>query len=124
MFRVKWNRRAVNQLMTIWLNAADQNAVTSASHEIDQILTQDPANEGESRPNQTRLIFASPLAVRYRVYPDRKFVLWPAGRFARFEIPVRPISIIDSRRARAARIYRELISAFSFSACFAAARRF
>lgn len=67
MFRVRWSRRAINQLATIWMNATDQNAVTAASHAIDQALANDPENEGESRPNGRRVMYSSPLGVRYRV---------------------------------------------------------
>lgn len=74
MFRVQWKHQALNQLTGIWLKATDQNAITVASHAIDQLLAQDPENQGESRPNRRRVMYASPLGVRYRVYPDRGLV--------------------------------------------------
>jgi hypothetical protein len=74
MFRVVWNRRALNQLAAIWVAATDQNAVTVASNTIDQALANDPENEGESRPNHRRVMYSSPLGVRFRVYPDRNLV--------------------------------------------------
>jgi plasmid stabilization system protein ParE len=74
MFRVVWNRRALNQLAIIWTAAADQNTVTAASYAIDQALARDPDNEGESRPNHRRVTYSSPLGVRFRVYKDRNLV--------------------------------------------------
>jgi hypothetical protein len=74
MFRVVWTRRALNQLAAIWTQATDRNAVTAASHAIDQALAIDPENEGESRPNNRRVTYAPPLGVRYRVYPADNLV--------------------------------------------------
>ena len=67
MFRVRWTRTASNQLATIWTHAPDQNAVTAASHRIEQLLRRDPANQGEDRPNGRRVIFRAPLVVLYRI---------------------------------------------------------
>ena len=67
MFRVRWTRRASNQLATIWINDADQNAVTFASHRIDQLLASDPENQGEERPNNRRVMFEPPILVVYRI---------------------------------------------------------
>ncbi|AWM39982.1 hypothetical protein GobsT_16190 [Gemmata obscuriglobus] len=80
MFQVTWSRRAINQLAVIWMNATDQNSVSAASHAIGAALASDPENEGESRPNSRRVMYASPLGVRYRVYPGetrvRVLVCW------------------------------------------------
>lgn len=67
MFRLRWRRVALNQLAAIWTDATDQNAVTVASHRIEQALRRDPLNEGEDRPNNRRVIFDAPLVVLYRV---------------------------------------------------------
>lgn len=67
MFRVHWNRWAINQLATIWNGAADQSAVTAASYRIERLLIRDPENVGEDRPNGRRVIFDTPLVVLYRV---------------------------------------------------------
>jgi hypothetical protein len=60
--------------LAIWIAATDQNAVTAASHAIDQMLSNDPENEGESRPNGRRVVYSSPLGVRYRVDPNENRV--------------------------------------------------
>lgn len=67
MFRVHWTPTAANQLATVWTGAADQNAVTAASHRIELLLRHDPQNVGEDRPNGRRVIFDTPLVVLYRV---------------------------------------------------------
>lgn len=67
MFRLRWRRVALNQLAAIWTAATDQNAVTTASHRIEQLLRHDPENVGEDRPNGRRVIFDAPLVVLYRV---------------------------------------------------------
>jgi plasmid stabilization system protein ParE len=67
MYRVRWTRKASNQLAAIWTNAADQNAITVASHRIDQALASDPENQGEDRPNNRRVMFEPPLLVFYRI---------------------------------------------------------
>lgn len=67
MFRLRWRRVALNQLAAIWTGATDQNAVTTASHRIEQLLRHDPENVGEDRPNGRRVIFDAPLVVLYRV---------------------------------------------------------
>jgi plasmid stabilization system protein ParE len=66
-YRVRWAKAARAQLTTVWLNAADRNAVTSASHRIDQILARNPHSAGESRDRGRRLLIVPPLMVVYRV---------------------------------------------------------
>jgi hypothetical protein len=63
MYRVRWTRKASNQLAAIWNNATDQNAVTVASHRIDQTLASDPEHQGEERPKNRRVMFEPPLVV-------------------------------------------------------------
>lgn len=74
MYRVRWSRRAGNQLATVWTNAPERNAVTAASYAIDQALARDPENQGESRPNNRRVMFVAPLGVLYRVDTQRRLV--------------------------------------------------
>jgi hypothetical protein len=76
MFQVRWERRAINELTTLW-SAADstqRHAITAASHAIDQRLKRDPENEGESRAKGRRVTFVAPLAVTFRVDADDRTV--------------------------------------------------
>jgi hypothetical protein len=75
-YRVRYRRRAVDQLGDIWLNAPDPNAVTAASARIDRLLRLDPLSLGESRDANKRFWVERPLAVTYRVQEaDRKVVV-------------------------------------------------
>jgi plasmid stabilization system protein ParE len=66
-FRVIWTRAARDQLAAIWLSHSDRTGVTAAAHRIDGLLGRDPANQGEDRPNNRRIMFESPLVVVYRI---------------------------------------------------------
>jgi hypothetical protein len=69
MFRVVWLQVAVDELMTLWMQSDSdlRQAITAASHTVDQRLANDPLNEGESRPAGSRITFVAPLAVRFHI---------------------------------------------------------
>lgn len=69
-YSVIWLPAAEQELAALWLNSSDRGAITKAAAVLDQLLEKDPANEGESRPNDRRILFAPPLAAIYRIYPD------------------------------------------------------
>lgn len=69
-FTVLWTPPALDQLTAVWLNAADQAAVTAASHRIDQALARQPIGVGEGRGGADRMLFDPPLWVYYRVVLD------------------------------------------------------
>jgi plasmid stabilization system protein ParE len=73
-YSVNWLPNAEQELAALWLNSSDRDAITSASSVIDQLLVRDPDNEGESRPNGRRIVFATPLAAIYRIHPDKRQV--------------------------------------------------
>jgi plasmid stabilization system protein ParE len=76
MFRVRRERRALDELtrLSTQADSATRQAVTSASHAIDQRLRQNPQQEGESRPRGRRIAFMPPLAVVFRVERDGQTV--------------------------------------------------
>ena len=74
MYRVRWTRRAINQLASIWMGATDRNAITQASHRIDVALASDPIAASESRPNGERVMYESPLGARFRVHSKTRTV--------------------------------------------------
>lgn len=75
-YRVIWPRAARNDLADIWLNAADQNAVTSASAEIDRQLGAEPLRAGRPmRSSVRRRLVVPPLGVLYEVIEDDKRVV-------------------------------------------------
>jgi len=76
MFRLVWLQTALDQLMAIWMQAdsALRQAITAATHQIDQKLQSDPHASGESRPEGTRIFFIAPLGIIFRVEQDDKTV--------------------------------------------------
>lgn len=44
-----------------------RQAITAATHQVDQLLANDPENEGESRDEGARVVFVFPLAVGYEI---------------------------------------------------------
>lgn len=73
-YTVIWLPNAEQELAALWLNAPDRGAVTKAAAVMDQLLEKEPENEGESRPNGRRILFAAPLAAIYRVHSDKRQV--------------------------------------------------
>lgn len=76
MFKVRWTRRALNTLAGLWVqgDSGQRQAITAASHAIDQRLQRDPHNEGESRSKRRRVTFVPPLTVFFRVEADGRTV--------------------------------------------------
>jgi hypothetical protein len=77
MFQVRWQRRALDELTSYWLQAdsAVRRDITRACEAIDQRLRDDPLNEGESRLGSRRITFEAPLAIVFRVVGSRRTVL-------------------------------------------------
>ncbi len=72
MFRVRWERRALDELARLWTQAdsARRAAITAASHAIDQQLRSDPFGQSESRPGGRRILLVSPLGITFRIEAD------------------------------------------------------
>jgi hypothetical protein len=62
-YTVIWPRRALDELTNIWMTAGDREAVTVASAQIDRLLRASPLEQGESREDNTRVLFIRPLGV-------------------------------------------------------------
>jgi len=64
MFRVEWLQTTLDELMILWMqaDATQRQAITTSSHTIDQRLSIDPFNEGESRPGGRRITFVADRA--------------------------------------------------------------
>ena len=62
-YRVLWRIRAEAQLASLWLRAADKDALTDCSEAIDRILARDPHSQGEGRQGNACLWFYRPLCV-------------------------------------------------------------
>jgi hypothetical protein len=77
MFRVEWLQEALDDLVSIWMNAdsADRAAIALAVRELDQQLNVAPHQQGESREGNERVLFALPLGLQVRVDFDQQLVL-------------------------------------------------
>jgi hypothetical protein len=72
MFRVRWEQRALRELTDLWTRAdsARRQAITSATHRIDEKLRRRAADAGESRGGRQRILFAEPLVITFRLEAD------------------------------------------------------
>ena len=75
-FDVEWDPAAEAELTRIWI-AADallRGTITKSTRALDRLLEKDPVNQGESRPNDRRIMFDLPLGIVYEVIPANKLV--------------------------------------------------
>ncbi len=66
-FRVTWDPEAEAELQRIYDNAIDKEGVANAATRIGSELTAVPLEAGESRDEDTRILFKFPLIVWYRI---------------------------------------------------------
>ena len=66
----------MDPLKDAWERADDpmREAIMEASRRVDQQLHQEPQEQGESRDDQTRILFQPPLAVLFEVDEAKKLV--------------------------------------------------
>lgn len=74
-YRVTWRRRALDQLSEIWMNSPDRSSVSDAVRTLDRMLTADPNECGESREEDIRVVFKSPLGCRVSIDEGLNHVL-------------------------------------------------
>ena len=85
-YRVEWIQSALDELAALWVQSlpTQRQAITQASNLIDTQLAVNPNEQGESRPDDRRIEFFTPLAVTYRVDILNSVVLimhvWRIGR--------------------------------------------
>ena len=76
MFRVEWLQEAVGELAELWI-AADspgRQAITKATHALDQELQTDPFRASESRDADVRIAFSIPLAILFEADLEERIV--------------------------------------------------
>jgi hypothetical protein len=72
-YRVIWPRGSLNHLAAVWLTTPDRDAVTGASHRIEQQLATDPFACGFARDSSVnRTIVDFPLGIEYEIIEDDK----------------------------------------------------
>jgi plasmid stabilization system protein ParE len=85
-FDVEWDPAAENELTEIWLNASAElrATITQAARAMDRLLEKDPAEQGESRPNNQRMMFELRLGIIFEVDSTRRMVrvlhVWKVAR--------------------------------------------
>jgi hypothetical protein len=76
MFSIFRDQAAMGLLKSTWETADDalREAILRASGRIDQRLHHFPQEQGESRDDNTRILFQAPLAVLFEVDEAKKLV--------------------------------------------------
>jgi plasmid stabilization system protein ParE len=69
-YTVVWVRSAQDDLANLWLNAPDRNAVTTATHAIDQALGENAPSKGSDLREGLRSLFVPPLRAIFTVRED------------------------------------------------------
>jgi hypothetical protein len=85
MFKVRWEKIAMNALAALWLQAPPlRRKITEATHQIDQQLHTDPLENSESRPDGRRILFVPPLGILHKIEADEQTVsvlrVWGFGK--------------------------------------------
>jgi hypothetical protein len=68
IYTVAYKPSAEADLVDLWINAFDRQAVADAANRIDSLLRSDPHDQGETRDEQTRILFERPLAVQFEIH--------------------------------------------------------
>jgi hypothetical protein len=63
--RVVWSRDAYHSLQEIWNKAFNKETIADAIDDIQATLAANAHEKGESRPDGSRIYFASPLGIAY-----------------------------------------------------------
>lgn len=74
-YRVLWAPDADSQLEAMVAQAVDAPAIAAAARMIDQMLTNSPFESSESRFEEGRIAFSTPLGVQFQVLDDVKTVV-------------------------------------------------
>ena len=76
MFNVYRDQTSVLSLRPTWEQADEpqRQAILRALNALDKQLQSNPSEQGESRSDQTRILFEAPLALLYQVDEDKKLV--------------------------------------------------
>jgi hypothetical protein len=75
-YTVYWSKAASDSLAEIWLalDSAKRSQLNQLISDIEELLRFEPEQQGESRDENRRIIFAAPLIITYRAVPERQTV--------------------------------------------------
>lgn len=74
-YDVYWLPPAEQELTRLWLDPKTRRRITEATNEIDQLLRDDPAQLGESRDGDLRVMFVDPLGISFIVDEEQGAVV-------------------------------------------------
>ncbi len=78
-FRVVWLRSALARATQTYADlreaSGDAESITLAMNRLDELLSRDPLNAGESRGIGERIVTEPPLTVRYEVHEEEQVVV-------------------------------------------------
>jgi hypothetical protein len=76
MWRLRWKKGTLGDLAALWTEADSptRQAITHATHVLEQLLRNNPEDVGESRPRGRRIMFVPPLGILFRVRPEQSKV--------------------------------------------------
>jgi hypothetical protein len=76
MFSIYRHHTAMTPLKETWDQADPllREAILAASRQLNEQLSRDPLEQGESRDDKTRILFSAPLGVLFEVDEARKLV--------------------------------------------------
>jgi hypothetical protein len=66
-FTVVWVKDVLDELAEIWMESNEREAITTATLEIDNLLSADPGNKGGELKEGIRFFLAPPLRVLYTI---------------------------------------------------------
>jgi hypothetical protein len=61
-------------LTDLWIEALDRASITEAVNEIDRLLAVDPHRAGESRSENTRVLFVPPIGMFFDIDDESNVV--------------------------------------------------
>ena len=74
-YTVVWSRRAYSALAEIWLDRpGERDEIRRSSDSVDQLLSDSPLEQGESRDQDRRVLFLPPLVIIFRVDENSRVV--------------------------------------------------
>jgi hypothetical protein len=75
-YSVEWSGAALNSLAEIWmsLEPSARPQLNSTVADVDKLLQFSPSEQGESRDDERRVLFAPPLVITFRVLEKQRTV--------------------------------------------------
>ena len=73
-FSVVWVAAAEAELAEVWMRSKRRAAVTAAAFALDELLSAEGPEVGESRDGELRIAFQHPLGIHFRLEPESQTI--------------------------------------------------